>query len=320
MITTRRTLIKTVAVINLLVNWLSVDGPSQTPSQVNDPSNPVPEYVKRAAQNRPENPSFTEIRQRAIDGQIWPGERRPPTLSKSDQKRIAAMLRPDPADVEKHKEFLRQENTGIFRLYPDFNCISKRTISVAGDCANQVLGGSTRGFRLGSNYSDLKYNNNKLVGIGFFSHEILVDLGDVPIESLALNSPGLYFLSSFTPANDFHSANRQFAGIVSGMKNGEYFYSRSVEPKLDRTYALRVIAFGNGDNIQKRRFRQRGRVEPLLWSFQSLRSDKRVDVIVVFRVIRLEEDGNITVLSKQLSRKKSPVITFGENETLKNFK
>jgi len=168
MIAFKGTLIQTVFSAGLVIGSLAIVGLSQNRDQVNDPNNPVPDYVKRAAENRPPNPSFSEIRQRAIAGQVWPGEKRPPTLTKAVQKRIAKLLTPDPADVKAHKMFLDQDDTGIFRLYSDFDCESKGVVSVAARCADQVYGGSTRSLRPGSNYPDIKYNHGKLNGNGFF--------------------------------------------------------------------------------------------------------------------------------------------------------
>lgn len=319
MIAIRRSFIQSVAALGLVIGCLTVISMGQTRDQVSDPNNPVPEYVRRAAESRGPAPSFSEIRERAIAGQVWPGERRPPTLSKSDQKRIAAMLKPDPADVEAYKNFLDKDDTGIFRLYSDYDCESKSEVSVAGSCANQVHGGSTRSLRPGSNYPDLKFNHGKLTGIGFFSQEILVDLGDVPIDSLTLVSPGMDFLNSFAPGNSFASANKQFGEIVAGMKVGEHFYSRSVVPLLNHTYGIRLVAFDNNDSIQLPRYRSSGR-DMTAFRFYALQRDKRSDVILAFRVIRVESDGNITVVWKQLSRKKSPTISFDKNETPRSFK
>jgi len=163
------------------------------------------------------------------------------------------------------------------------------------------------------------YLGKRITGQGFFSHEILVDLGDVPIEHVTLESPGVDVLNSFTPGTEFEAANKQFRDIATGIRSGPWNLSRSIMPQSDRTYAIRVVAFDNKDNIQKRLIQRRGRPDLTLWMFQGIQSDKRIDVIVTFRVIRVEEDGNITILWKQLTRKKSPVITFGANKTLKGF-
>ena len=311
--------VRNIVAFGSLFALLTFDASSQTPAQVNDPSNPVPDYVKRAAEARANNtPSFQEMMQRARLGAVWPGSQRASGMSSKDRKRLKALMTPDRADLEKYRDFLKQDDTAIFRLYPDFDCEKKGVVSVAGNCAHQVYKGSFYSFRDSNYFSDLKYNNGKLWGSGFFSHEIFVDLGDVPLESLNVNSAGISFLNSYSPANDYPAANEQFRRIVSGIKDGGLDFSRSVAPMPDHTYAVRIVAFNNKDSIQNRLFRSRG--ERQLWQFRSVQMDKRTDSIFAFRIIRMEDDGNITVLSRRLSQKKAPFIAFGEREPMKNFK
>jgi hypothetical protein len=239
-------------------------------------------------------------------------------MSPEDRKRIKALMTPDPADVEKYREFLKLDDTGIFRLYPDFDCESKGLVSVAGPCANQVHRGSLFNFRGSRYFSDLRYNNGKLVGNGFFSHEILADLGDVALAQLDLNAQGVDSLNKYEPAGDFSAAQKQFRDIVSGFEVGGLRFSRSVEPKPDHTYAMRIVAFDGKTSLEKRMFRRTR--EPLLWPFRSVSADKRIDLIVAFRIVRMEPDGNITIVWKQLSRKKAPVIKFDDREPLRTFK
>ena len=288
-------------------------------SQVSDPVSPIPDYVRQAAEARAKNnPSFNDLMNKAGLGgtRSRAGGRR--GMSADDRKRIKALMTPEPADIEKYREFLKEDDTGIFRLYPDFDCEAKGVVNVAGNCANQVHRGSRYNFRDSDYFSDLRYNNGKLSGSGFFSHEMLTELGDVPLENLDLNSPGVEFLNAYSPATDFPAANRQFREIVSGIKAGNLNFSRSVTPLVGLTYAMRIVAFDNKNSIQNRLFRRTR--EPLLWTFRTVQADKRHDVIVAFRIVRMEADGNITIVWKQLSRKKAPSIKFDDREPLQTFK
>ena len=308
-----------VSVIGIILIAFAVNARSQTPNPT-DPSTTVPYAVRRAAENRANStPSFDELRRRAQSSAPWPGQRPVDGLSREDLKRIKALMTPDRADVDKYREFLKQDDTGIFRLYPDFDCASRRTISVAGECANQVHRGSTFSFRGSRRFSDVRYNNGRLTGNGFLSHEIFVDLGDVSIDDLNLNSPGVAFLDSLVPSSEFASANKQFLDFARGIEFSGMTFSRSVVPQVDRTYAVRIVAFDNGNSLQNRLWR-RTRPEPMLRAFHALHWDKRIDIVVVFRIIRFEDDGNITVVWKQLNRKKAPEIMFAETEALRGFK
>lgn len=48
-----------------------------------------------------------------------------PFLDKKTRDRIRQMREVDPADREKYHDLLEAKNTGIFRLFPDADCITK---------------------------------------------------------------------------------------------------------------------------------------------------------------------------------------------------
>jgi hypothetical protein len=60
------------------------------------------------------------------------------TLSKEERARIKAALAPNEADAAKYKAFLKQKDTGLFRLFPDFDCQEKNLVRVSGNCADIV--------------------------------------------------------------------------------------------------------------------------------------------------------------------------------------
>jgi hypothetical protein len=307
-----------VAFVGFLILLINLVGSLPAAAQLSDPISPIPDYVRRAAENREKNnPTFNELMRKVGLGMSRPVSGRGSGMSAEDRKRIKALMTPNPEDVAKYREFLKQDDTGIFRLYSDYDCTSKGLISVADGCANQVHNGSQHSFR-GSNYFfDIKYNHGNLVGIGFFSHDILADLGDVSLEELTVDSRGVNYLNSLAPANAFKAAGEQFRKIAVGFESDGVRFSRSVVPQLDHTYAMRIIAFDNKDPLWSR---MTGRnPDPLVWKFKSVQSDRRTDVIVAFRIVRLEQDGNVTLLWKRLSSKKAPVISFGKKEPLRGF-
>jgi len=242
-----------------------------------------------------------------------------PKLTEKDRKRIEALLTPDPADVAANKEFLEQPRTGIFRLFPNSNCESKMQIRVDGDCANHVPGGSNYSFRPGAGTPDIHFNTGRVIGEGFFSEVILAEVGKMTIEETA-NAEQVAFLRKFEPASDFAGARRQHAELIKGIRSNGVTYSNRVLPKLDTTYAVRIIAYRNDNNLRRRLPVEGLTPDNPVISFQTVQADNRFDLLVVFRIIRREADGNITILWKELSRQKSPVITFGRDERLTDFK
>ena len=64
----------------------------------------------------------------------------PAPLTKEEREKIKKLSQPLPEDLKKYESFLNQPETGITRLYPDFDCEDRRTIRVSGECLNFVSG------------------------------------------------------------------------------------------------------------------------------------------------------------------------------------
>jgi len=295
---------------------------------------PAPRGSRTSGQN-PDADAYRQIqRQRAIDAQArtvmreaeanarasatLPREKFP-TLTEKDRKRIEALLSPNPDDVAAHKEFLEQERTGIFRLFANSNCETKNLIRVDGDCANHIPGGSNYSFRPGATTPDIHFNNGQLIGEGFFSEVIVAELGSLSIDD-ALSTAQLRFLHDFVSAADFADALKQHADVVKGINSNGITYSNKITPKLDKTYAARIIAYRNGNNLLRRLPLEGLSLDNKVIAFQKVQTDNRLDLLVVFRIIRREADGNITLLWKEIERRKSPVITFRKDQELSDFK
>ena len=243
-----------------------------------------------------------------------------PVLSEKDRERIESVLTPNAVDVAANKKLLDQDRTGIFRLFPNSNCETRRQIRVDGDCANHVPGGSSYSFRAGGVTPDIHFNNGVLVGEGFFSYSILTEIGDKSLLELDDSAPELRFLKNYAPAETFAGARTQYEEIHKGVRSGEKVYSNTATPKLDTTYAIRIVAYRNGNNLAKRMATEAVTVDSPVTSFATVQADNRFDLLVAFRIIRRESDGNLTILWKELARQKSPVITFEKDEKLADFK
>ena len=244
-----------------------------------------------------------------------------PKLTEKDRERIESLLTPNPVDVTANAELLAQDRTGIFRMFPNANCETRLQIKVDGECANHIPGGSSYSFRGGAVTPDIHFNSGLLVGEGFFSVSIVTELGNKPLLGLDRSAAELSFLRGFEPATNFADARTQYDDIHKGIASDGKTYSNTVVPKLDTTYAIRIVAYRNGNNLLKRM--QKG--EPLLRdspvvNFNTVQRDNRFDLLVAFRIIRRESDGNLTIVWKELERKKSPVITFEKDQALSDFK
>jgi hypothetical protein len=241
---------------------------------------------------------------------------------REDKKRIAALRVPDAEDSAKYKEFLKQSKTGLFRLFPDLGCQGKNVVRVDGDCLNVVLSSSAFSFRqknyVESNFWDIRFKDGNLFADGFLSQEIILSLGDVPLENISLASDGIRFLSEFKPEPKMRDAKRQFNEISQIINADGYKYGKSAKAQLNTTYALRIVAFRNDD-------KKTGRLSSYTMSadekqFWDLKDDKRIDLIIAFRIVRQDKNDNITILWKELDRQTAPSIVFTKDEKLSDIK
>lgn len=101
---------------------------------------------------------------------------------------------PSEEDLREYKDFLKQSDTGIFRLLPDFDCESRFTVSIVGDCANFVSGTWHYSFRkkdyFGDGLQDIVYKRDTLSAGGLLNQGLLVSLGDISLEDISLDNRG----------------------------------------------------------------------------------------------------------------------------------
>ncbi|HEV7699373.1 MAG TPA: hypothetical protein VGO43_04015 [Pyrinomonadaceae bacterium] len=249
-----------------------------------------------------------------------PSTERAVPMSDADRKRIKALLTPDPSDVAANKDLLRRSRTGIFRLYPDASCESGREVRVDGDCANHVPRSSTFSFRSDALTPDIVFNNGLLVGDAFFSQMIMVELGDLPLLDLDKTAEGLKFLEEFVPAKDLAGAGEQYRAIHQGIRVDGRTYSERVLPKLNTTYAMRIIAYRNGNDLLGRSEQGSAIPENMIKGLQTIQQENRMDMLVAFRVVRRGDAADVTIVWKELSRQKSPEINFEKQKKLTDLK
>ncbi|HQR35122.1 MAG TPA: hypothetical protein PLK30_20460, partial [Blastocatellia bacterium] len=158
--------------------------------------------------------------------------------------------------------------------------VSADNLALAGDVL--LVGG-------GAQYSFTKKNHNAdkwsdiawdedwfLGGVGGQALGVLVDLGDVSLESVSLGSAGVEYLAKFMPAATESAAENQFQQLEKGESVSGFKYSLSVPWKLNTTYALRSINYG------------------------------RSDLLVAFRTVRQDQNGSLIVLWKKLKSYNTP--------------
>ncbi|MBP6824324.1 MAG: hypothetical protein KA368_22445 [Acidobacteria bacterium] len=277
----------------LLLNSLSSLGqiqpppPPPTPPRVNVPTTPArgPDLDRKAEEyNRKLE---AEMRRRALNnrksGAVLPIVLTEDELTSDERK----ALTPTSEDLKANAEFLRQSGTGIFRLMRvdkqnHRKVVSADNLAVSGDVL--LVGG-------GAQYSFTKKNHNAdkwsdmawdedwfLGGVGGQAIGVLVDLGDVSLESVNLESTGLGYLAKFVPATTESAAEKQFQQLEKGETDNGFNYRLSALWKLNTTYALRSVNYD------------------------------RSDLLVAFRAVRQDQNGSLIVLWKKLNSYGTPKL------------
>lgn len=246
-----------------------------------------------APQTTTPSPEPDERRFRRVYNFTWP-----PKLTREQQARLA----PREEEMERHRAFLQIPSTGIFRLRPDTGCFRNPAVLRADEkCAVAIPGSSHYSFRrkryMPEALSDIRLNNGFLVSDGALAQSIMVNLGDIPVEKVGFETPGVGFIRAYSPSDDIETLQRDFVRFFNGVKNGEFDYRVALPAEVDSTYVLRVVALRGSIYRQARGFR-----------YDVLADDRRVDVLIVFRVVHRDDDGTLTLIFREIERKKSPRI------------
>lgn len=217
---------------------------------------------------------------------------------------------PDRDLVEKYGDFLSFPKTGLTTLVADSGCADNTNIiSAEKKCLKYTMpgGGSSFSFRV-KNYriprlADITFTRNSFQATGALLHGIFVNLGDVPIGAASLETNGMEVLRRFRPTSEFKSAKRTDEILSRGFVKNGLAYRRALFIKENTTFALRSIAY-------------RGVLYKSVsgYTYNELVFDKRRDVIVVFRIVRIHDEGKITILWKELQNMKSPKLARGSRK------
>ena len=215
-------------------------------------------------------------------------------------------------DRAKFAAFLELPHTGFVRLHDAALCEEKSIIvSATEPCPYNILGKATSySFRKEiyrtAFYSDIKFKNSNLQIVGVNMLGFLTNLGDVELDKISLQSDGIKEMVEFQPSVEIPEVKRQLNIVRKGFKVGNYYYRTWLPVKENNTYALRCIAYQSKIYQKINNFK-----------VDVLDIDKRVDITVVFRVIRTHDDGSVSILWKELSRKDAPKLMTDEEKISK---
>lgn len=212
------------------------------------------------------------------------------------QKRLLA---PTDEDLLAHAEFLKQQHTGLARLLPKGKYELEMTVAVDRD-PDTVLpirgGGAYYSFGERTHHygpwSEISLQSGFLMtGFTYESLGLFTELGDLPLESVTLTTPGVEFLARYAPPRKYMEAAEHRNLNFEGFQVGEFRYSSLIPFKTGSTYALRSIAY-----------KKEGRVTTAMIYVPHPEEYRGADSLIVFRILRQDADGSLVVLWKRLKK------------------
>ena len=206
---------------------------------------------------------------------------------------------PETQDLIRFAEFLRQPKTGLIKLMDGKGCIGEHLVIATADCLQYSMPGAAASysFRI-PNYriewlADLTFEDKNFKCLGRGVQGILTSLRDVPLETVNLQTSGLNFLVTFKPETENKNMKESRNHFLKGVLKDGFTYRSEWQAIENTTYILRSIAYKGKQTITPD-------------GVEVSQVDKRKDIIIAFRVIRKSEDGSMTILWKELTKKGAP--------------
>jgi len=188
-------------------------------------------------------------------------------------------LSPSEEDKARYADFLRQPNTGLIRLLPR----EKFDKSSEGKGFTLRGGGAYYSFlRLTHEYgygSDIELSQGLLsTGFAGANYGILTNLGDIPLEDVSLETAGAQHLASHVPPSEEPKARIEQRKWSNGETFGGTSYRNRVALMANSTYMVRSVDYETSD------------------------------VLVAFRVVRVDTDESAVILWKLVKKFPTPVL------------
>lgn len=196
-------------------------------------------------------------------------------------------LAPAEEDRNAYAAFLRTPDTGIFRLLPretyDDNAAKDRQrIVTRGGGAYYSFTRLTHEYGYGS---DIELSQDQLTtGFAGIDYGLLTNIGDVPLENVSLETPAANIFAAYHPPSEVPKIRLEQRRFQMGSDVQGISANRTVPMKLNATYVLRSLNY------------------------------RESDVLVAFRVVRIDTDKSAIILWKLLKKYPAPQVVAQANE------
>jgi hypothetical protein len=189
-------------------------------------------------------------------------------------------LSPSDEDRNQYADFLHIPNTGLIRLLPrqkfdsDVYKENQKSLTLRGGGAFYSFNRLTHEYGAGS---DLALDQGQFsVGFAGADYGFMTNLGDLPLENVSIETPAAILFAAYKAAREEPLARTEYRRLPAGAElQGVPIKSRT-PMRLNSTYLLRSVNYLNSD------------------------------VLVAFRVVRIDTDGSAIILWKLLSKFETP--------------
>ena len=188
-----------------------------------------------------------------------------------------AFISPTATDRLPYNSFLQLPDTGIIRLMPreKFDGV----LFSRGGAAYYSFARRTHLYDFGSDLS-LEQDAFK-VGFAGADFGFITSLGDLPIESVLAETPGIPYLMAYSPPMTEAEARAEYQRSGTGFQAGNFTYRRFAAAAVNTTYAVRAVGYGSSD------------------------------CLIAFRVLRKDTDGSLILVWKRLKWFATPRLGGG---------
>ena len=191
-------------------------------------------------------------------------------------------LAPSAEDRVAFAEFLKQPNTGIIRLLPREVYDNSKSLTVRGGGAYYSFVRLTHEYGYGS---DIELSSGFLsVGFAGADYGMLTKLGEVPLEQITMEHPGVLFMAAYEAPREEPRARLEYRRFATGATIDDGLYQSRVPADVGTTYLLRSIDYGNSD------------------------------VLITFRVVKKDSDGSVIIVWKLLKTYPKPELARNRTE------
>lgn len=305
------------------VSLLSTIGGAQSRYPVDPPRGAIvpntPARNERNLEDRMADMRTLEARMR-IRSQLDKMPTGPPRLTPAMVEHIKKRRRVEQTIFQTYSQFLKLDRTGIFRIFPYKDCFTANVVRIDAGCEDFVAESSGFSFRskgyADRNYHDLFYENDRLSSFDFFSQGLFVVLGDVPIEAVDKTHAAFAALAGYDAHLSTDEAIQNARHFANGKVLAGYDVKDVLLPKAGSTYLFRHVAYKIGNSVPPL-----SKSSTLLQlKFLSLSFDERDDVIVVFKIANMDDDGALTIVWRELSREDAPKLKFPKGRPLTDLR